>query len=506
MSASDTTPHVPASDVLAGLDPEQRHAAETLLGPVCILAGAGTGKTRAITHRIAHGIQEGVYTSGSLLALTFTSKAAGELRHRLRALNAPGAVVRTFHAEALSQVGFFWPDLVGGSAPRLLDNKARYIAEAGERAKIRLGPGAVREIAGEIEWRKTSELSIERYVSAARERPLPRGLDADAVAEVQQQYEDIKDERRRIDFEDVLLLASGLLDSEVIALEPQQVGARGTGEGVDRLVRVADDAEVGAVAEPQLQQPVLEGRDVLELVDHEVPVLRAHPLPGDVLGVEQTGGEQQHVLEVDATALVLDLLVLVLDLGDGVGIQSSREGTLARRRAVALDAQLRRLAPLDLTGDLAHRTRTESDLRPLPRLGDVPRLVVEQPRRRTADEVGPEVPELRERLGVEGAHHGPRRAEHPQAVPQFARGLRGEGEREHRAGRVDALLDAVGDPVRDGAGLAGSGAGEDADRSEERLGGVPLFGVESVEQAGAHRNVTPTGGLRRRSLPRTSAR
>ena len=206
-----------ASDVLAGLDAEQRHAAETLLGPVCILAGAGTGKTRAITHRIAHGIHEGVYSPGTLLALTFTAKAAGELRHRLRVLGAGGAVVRTFHAEALAQLGHFWPDLVGGSAPRLLDNKARYIAEAGERAKVRLGPGAVRDVAGEIEWRKTSELSIEGYLAAARHRPLPRGLDADAIADIQRHYEEIKDERRRIDFEDVLLVACGMLDSEPIA-------------------------------------------------------------------------------------------------------------------------------------------------------------------------------------------------------------------------------------------------------------------------------------------------
>lgn len=207
------------TDLLDGLDAEQRLAAETLRGPVCILAGAGTGKTRAITHRIAHGIQEGVYSPGALLALTFTAKAAGELRYRLRVLGTPGAVVRTFHAEALAQLGHFWPDLVGGPAPRLLDNKARFIAEAGERAKIRLGPGAVRDIAGEIEWRKNSELSIERYAAAAAGRPLPRGLDADAVAEVQQQYEQLKDERRRIDFEDVLLLASGMLDSEPVARE-----------------------------------------------------------------------------------------------------------------------------------------------------------------------------------------------------------------------------------------------------------------------------------------------
>jgi Superfamily I DNA and RNA helicases len=206
-----------SDSVLDGLDEEQRRAAETLLGPVCILAGAGTGKTRAITHRIAHGIREGVYSPGSVLALTFTAKAAGELRHRLRALEAPGAVVRTFHAEALGELGYFWPDLVGGAAPRLLDNKARYIAEAGERARIRLGPAAVRDVAGEIEWRKTSELSIEAYATAARQRPLPRGLDADAVAELQHHYEELKDERRRIDFEDVLLVTCGMLETEPIA-------------------------------------------------------------------------------------------------------------------------------------------------------------------------------------------------------------------------------------------------------------------------------------------------
>ncbi|MEO8529537.1 MAG: UvrD-helicase domain-containing protein, partial [Pseudolysinimonas sp.] len=134
----------PATDPLAGLDADQRRAAETLLGPVCILAGAGTGKTRAITARIAHGVREGVYTSGSLLALTFTTKAAGELRQRLRALDAGGAVVRTFHAEALAQVGHFWPDLVGGGAPKLLDNKARFIGEAGDAAHIKLGRTAIR--------------------------------------------------------------------------------------------------------------------------------------------------------------------------------------------------------------------------------------------------------------------------------------------------------------------------------------------------------------------------
>jgi DNA helicase-2/ATP-dependent DNA helicase PcrA len=95
-------------ELLAGLDEQQRQAAEALLGPVVLLAGAGTGKTRAITHRIAYGVATGVYSPSRVMALTFTARAAGELRSRLRTLGAGGVSARTFHASALSQLGFFW--------------------------------------------------------------------------------------------------------------------------------------------------------------------------------------------------------------------------------------------------------------------------------------------------------------------------------------------------------------------------------------------------------------
>src|SRR5450755_4529588 len=111
--------------LLAGLDEQQRQAAEALLGPVVLLAGAGTGKTRAITHRIAYGVATGVYSPSRVMALTFTNRSAGELRSRLRELGAGGVSARTFHASALSQLGFFWPQVVGGSAPKLLESKAR---------------------------------------------------------------------------------------------------------------------------------------------------------------------------------------------------------------------------------------------------------------------------------------------------------------------------------------------------------------------------------------------
>jgi DNA helicase-2/ATP-dependent DNA helicase PcrA len=201
-------------ELLAGLDPDQRRAANALLGPVVILAGAGTGKTRALTYRIAHGLRTGTYSPGSVLALTFTTKAAAELRERLRGLGATGAVTRTFHSAALQQLSEYWPDVVGGARPKLVENKSRLISEAGDAAKLRLGTGVLRDLAAEIEWRKTSELSIERYAQAAADRPMPSGLSVDAVVDIQHRYEQLKDDRRRLDFEDVLLATAGMLDTE----------------------------------------------------------------------------------------------------------------------------------------------------------------------------------------------------------------------------------------------------------------------------------------------------
>src|ERR1700757_2764713 len=104
-----TVPGIQAEDVLDSLDPQQREAALAVRGPVCILAGAGTGKTRAITHRIAYAVRNGAIPPGPLLAVTFTARAAGELRTRLRTLGAHGVQARTFHAAALRQLQYFAP-------------------------------------------------------------------------------------------------------------------------------------------------------------------------------------------------------------------------------------------------------------------------------------------------------------------------------------------------------------------------------------------------------------
>lgn len=201
-----------ANELLDALDEGQRQAAEALLGPVCLLAGAGTGKTRAITHRIAYGVATGVYPPSRVMALTFTNRAAGELRGRLRTLGAEGVAARTFHASALSQLNAFWPQTIGGTMPRLLEGKARMIAHAADSLKLKLDTATLRDVAAEIEWRKTSRMSIEQYGDAGRTQPA--ALTVDRMVALQTAYEATKDARRQIDFEDVLLAAAGMIEAE----------------------------------------------------------------------------------------------------------------------------------------------------------------------------------------------------------------------------------------------------------------------------------------------------
>ncbi len=210
--------------ILAGLDDEQRQVATSLRGPLCVLAGAGTGKTRAITHRIAYGVHTGVYQPQRVLAVTFTARAAAEMRTRLRDLGAGGVQARTFHAAALRQLQFFWPQAVGGTMPNLLDHKAGMIAESARRLRISTDRAAIRDVAAEIEWAKVSMLTPETYPRAAVTREPPAGFDTTTVARIFQSYEDVKTDRNVIDFEDVLLITVGILqeDARVAATVREQ--------------------------------------------------------------------------------------------------------------------------------------------------------------------------------------------------------------------------------------------------------------------------------------------
>ncbi|BDZ38831.1 hypothetical protein GCM10025863_14450 [Microbacterium suwonense] len=196
---------------LDSLDDRQREAASVLRGPVAVLAGAGTGKTRVITHRIAHGVDTGAYSPSRVMAVTFTAKAAGELRGRLRALGVGGVSARTFHSAALAQLNFFWPTLTGDSAPGIVDNKVRMLGQAADAMRLRPSTATLRDIASEIEWRKVSMLSIEQY--AQQGRPIS-GIRPEQLIELQAAYEALKDERRQLDFEDVLLACAGMLETE----------------------------------------------------------------------------------------------------------------------------------------------------------------------------------------------------------------------------------------------------------------------------------------------------
>ncbi|MEB7505675.1 ATP-dependent DNA helicase UvrD2 [Arthrobacter koreensis] len=200
--------------ILAGLDDEQREVATTLTGPLCVLAGAGTGKTRAITHRMAYGVHSGLYKPQQVLAVTFTARAAAEMRTRLRDLGAGGVQAKTFHAAALKQLQYFWPQTVGGPLPGLLDHKAQLIAEAARRLRLSTDRAAIRDVAAEIEWAKVSMLTPDSYVRAAAGRDAPAGFDLTTVSRIFQSYEDVKVDRNVIDFEDVLLIIVGILQED----------------------------------------------------------------------------------------------------------------------------------------------------------------------------------------------------------------------------------------------------------------------------------------------------
>lgn len=199
-------------DLLAALDPEQRRVAEALRGPVRVLAGAGTGKTRAITHRIAYGVASGLYAPTEVLAVTFTTRAAGEMRGRLRTLGASGVQARTFHSAALRQLRYFWPHVHGTELPTLIESKIGLLATAVRRQRLNADQALLRDLASEVEWAKVSNVHPDDYarIAAARGRSVS-GQDHETVGRVFGSYEEVKRGQGRMDMEDVLLLTAGML-------------------------------------------------------------------------------------------------------------------------------------------------------------------------------------------------------------------------------------------------------------------------------------------------------
>jgi DNA helicase II / ATP-dependent DNA helicase PcrA len=203
---------VTAPTLEAGLDDEQLAAVTAPRGPVCVLAGAGTGKTRTITRRIAHLVSTGHVAPGQVLAVTFTARAAGEMRTRLRALGVSGVQARTFHAAALRQLRYFWPRVVGGQQWQLLEGKLRLVGQAAARVKAGTDAAALRDFAGEIEWAKATLVTPDEYPAAVaklrRETPGP----AEQVAAVYAGYESLKNRAEMLDFDDLLLHTAAAME------------------------------------------------------------------------------------------------------------------------------------------------------------------------------------------------------------------------------------------------------------------------------------------------------
>lgn len=200
-------------ELLNALDPDQRAVATQVAGPLAVLAGAGTGKTRAITYRIAYGAAVGAFDPSNVLAVTFTQRAAFEMRHRLAHLGVPKAQARTFHSAALRQLRHFWPTVVGGPLPDVIPHKASLVAASAARLGITIDRTNVRDIAAEVEWAKVSMVDAAHYASrvARLRRDVPAGLDAGDMARLLDVYEDAKNERGVIDFEDILIYLCGML-------------------------------------------------------------------------------------------------------------------------------------------------------------------------------------------------------------------------------------------------------------------------------------------------------
>lgn len=200
--------------LLDSLDEDQREVAQQLRGPVAVIAGPGSGKTRVISHRIAYGVAMGVYDPAKVLAVTYTNKAAAELRTRMRALGVPNVSVRTFHAAALSQLQFFWPQLTGAQSPRLVPSKLALLRESAESLRIRLDQDQLFSLQTRLEYYRytLTDPSIENFVPAG-------SVQFEQFLALSDAYQALKRERKLIDWEDAVSLAAGMFRSEPQLLE-----------------------------------------------------------------------------------------------------------------------------------------------------------------------------------------------------------------------------------------------------------------------------------------------
>jgi DNA helicase-2/ATP-dependent DNA helicase PcrA len=195
------------------LNAEQRRAVDAVRGPVCILAGAGSGKTTTITHRIANQVASGAFAPSQILAVTFTDKAAGEMRGRLEGLGVTGVRASTFHSAALSQLRYFRPDSIG----RILASKTLLVYNLVRALPAPFKFRAAGDFATEIEWARNRRIPPARYLSSLDGHAPP--VPGDVMHRVYERYELVKRDQGLMDFEDLLERAVEAFEDEHVSAE-----------------------------------------------------------------------------------------------------------------------------------------------------------------------------------------------------------------------------------------------------------------------------------------------
>jgi len=210
-----TVDTVQINEILDRLDPEQREVAQTLGVPVSVIAGAGTGKTTTLTHRIAYACAVGALDPRATLAVTFTTTAATRLKQQLAGMGVHQVQSRTFHSAALRQAQYFWPEAYNASLPRVEDRREPLVAQACERVGLKATQATVREISTEISWTKQTNVLPEDYADLAKaEHRRVLHADADTVADALVAYEQAKQAACVIDLDDLLLCTVALLATQ----------------------------------------------------------------------------------------------------------------------------------------------------------------------------------------------------------------------------------------------------------------------------------------------------
>ena len=361
------TPH---EELLAGLNPAQREAVVTTEGPVLVVAGAGSGKTRVLTHRVAHLIGACGVKPNEILAITFTNKAAGEMRERLQRMLGPTARaiwILTFHAACgrilrreAERLGYRSTFSIYDQADQVRVVK-HCLEELGKDPK-RFTP---RGIHAQISNAKNALVTPEEYLSRVG------SFWDQTVAEVYDLYQRTLHRSNAVDFDDLLMLTVQVLERFPEAREKWRQAFRyvlvdeyqDTNHAQYRLLQLLADlhGNVFAVGDPDQSIYHFRGADIRNILDFE------RDFPGArVIALEQNYRSTNAILE-SANAVIENNRDrkpkrLFSDLGQGDPVEVVEvEDEHAEARFVA--AEIARLVGSDYSASevaVFYRTNAQS--------------------------------------------------------------------------------------------------------------------------------------------------